>query len=1377
MFEMLLTIVGVKDEQPMPPSLLASDRYWNRRYNVSFGNQSCRLRLVGLLVYLASSMATASTTDYYEEPGYQPERTYEIGMAQETIDPFSGRLSLSYTDIAIPGPAGLDVLVQRVYSAPTKQAGIIGQSYLSGALPTGVGWDIHFGRLWAGSVGGGSASACKESSASNSGNPILELPDGTRRVLSNSTNNDYSLVTPDYWIAKCLPQGLEVISPDGLSYKFDESATIASQSAWLPSSITDRYGNQITFVYQNWTQGGDTLTLIKEVRRSDNGSTPLLTFNYDPDPSPSSGAAQLTSINAQGEIWNYLYEPVIENPGSSQVTHTGYSFLTEVRGPETGSDQAVWKYEYDDEASLGDVEGLFALISVETPEGAETLYEYTNVVVRSNAPRISAIEKKQTKVDGAIEGTWNYSYTPGRDNNTNIDLLTITTPDGKIEYKHRSPNNPTTGELWKIGTLIEKKLYDPGNQLIQTESYTWDKQTISDQNQEHQWSSQLQEDAYIFSPVLVNRQVTRDGTSYNTQMPIAEYDVYGKPERIIETSGSLNRTTNLTYSHDTTVWTINRPATTTIESAGQHGSAVETSTYFASGTSRGSLKTTRGYGGTANGPLTEYTYHLSGSNNLGNIKSVKDPNGHTTNYSSYERGIPKLETQPQPVGAVITRSVNDEGTIAWEEVDGKRTTFTYDGYNRIKSIDRPRSTDADIVLDYAYGTYGGDDLLRRKMTRGSYVQYQYTDGFGRVRRTTTAGVERYFKFDALGQLICETNPGDSLSSCDTDGIRYEYDILGRIKKRTHQEEGETEYEYLSGNRVRVTDERNKETLYTYRSYGDPDARELIEIVSADGDSEEVTTSIARNRLGVIESVTQGSRSRTMTHLSNYYVSTLTEPETGTTTFGRDKLGNMTSRKVGSSGTTNFTYDALNRLTNVNYPGSTPDTSFEYTLTGNVEKVTRGASSSVWDYSYDDNDNLTEEKLSIDGKTFTIDYVYNANDELQTMNYPGSVTPLSLTFSPNALGQPTQIGSYVTSVLYEPNGGVKQIVYGNGRTTTMTQTDRLFPKTIVTSKPGSNNSVNLTYRYDSAGNTDKITDSLNSLNTLHLCYDGLNRLIGSRNGACSVSNPEITYDVNGNLLSKDIGSKDLAYSYDASNRLDTVANAGQTLRDYAYDAYGNVSQDGTSSFVYDDSGQLVSSTSPSIQYEYDGNNRRVATTENGVTTYSVYSISGLLVYEARADDKLKTDYVHLGQQLIARRDLCDDTLDSDADGIPDCVENRAGLDANNGFDASSDEDGDGLTNLLEYQNGTNYFNADSDGDGMDDGYEVTYGLNPNSASDASSDADGDTLTNLEEYTYGTNPLDPDTDGDGTNDDVEIANGSDPNLNLPAVLVPILHQILS
>lgn len=73
----------------------------------------------------------------------------------------------------------------------------------------------------------------------------------------------------------------------------------------------------------------------------------------------------------------------------------------------------------------------------------------------------------------------------------------------------------------------------------------------------------------------------------------------------------------------------------------------------------------------------------------------------------------------------------------------------------------------------------------------------------------------------------------------------------------------------------------------------------------------------------------------------------------------------------------------------------------------------------------------------------------------------------------------------------------------------------------------------------------------------------------------------------------------------------------------------------------------------------------------------------------------------------------------------------------------DSDGDGVADYLEAILGTNPNNSDGDGDGLPDGWELKYGLNPRSATGrdgAAGDFDNDGLSNLAEYQQGTNPAD-------------------------------------
>ncbi len=115
-------------------------------------------------------------------------------------------------------------------------------------------------------------------------------------------------------------------------------------------------------------------------------------------------------------------------------------------------------------------------------------------------------------------------------------------------------------------------------------------------------------------------------------------------------------------------------------------------------------------------------------------------------------------------------------------------------------------------------------------------------------------------------------------------------------------------------------------------------------------------------------------------------------------------------------------------------------------------------------------------------------------------------------------------------------------------------------------------------------------------------------------------------------------------------------------------------------------------------------------------------------------------------------------DTDGDGLPDGEEILKGTSL-----TSSDTDGDGLSDKYEVDNGTKPSEPDSDRDGMTDGWEVANGLDPNSGEGddgASGDPDGDGLTNVDEYQNNCDPLDDDTDGDGVNDGIEVSQDSDP-----------------
>jgi uncharacterized protein (DUF1800 family) len=121
-------------------------------------------------------------------------------------------------------------------------------------------------------------------------------------------------------------------------------------------------------------------------------------------------------------------------------------------------------------------------------------------------------------------------------------------------------------------------------------------------------------------------------------------------------------------------------------------------------------------------------------------------------------------------------------------------------------------------------------------------------------------------------------------------------------------------------------------------------------------------------------------------------------------------------------------------------------------------------------------------------------------------------------------------------------------------------------------------------------------------------------------------------------------------------------------------------------------------------------------------------------------------------------IVDATLDDDNSGIPDWYEMQYALEPVGTSTASADPDGDGLTNLQEFQRGSDPRKADTDGDGLLDSEESKENA-------LNVDSDGDGLSDAAELKSAlpSNPNIADTDGDGIADKKEVQLGLDPSVN--------------
>lgn len=486
----------------------------------------------------------------------------------------------------------------------------------------------------------------------------------------------------------------------------------------------------------------------------------------------------------------------------------------------------------------------------------------------------------------------------------------------------------------------------------------------------------------------------------------------------------------------------------------------------------------------------------------------------------------------------------------------------------------------------------------------------------------------------MGRKVAESYPTTLTGAISTlPRITYAYDNLDRIVKLTHADTKTRQLQYLANNQIKITNENTKATTYAYRSFGDPDQRELMSVTAPVAAA---NMTLTRNVLGQVTSMTQSGVTRSMQYDTRAYLVKTNHPEIGWVTYGRDAVGNPISKSVGvapSARTIIFGYDNRNRLTSTTYPdASTPAITLGYNRVDDIVSATRGRVARA--YGYDANRNLTSESLTVDARTFSLGYVYDGNDAVTQVTYPNSD---SVNYYPDALGRPAAVSPYVTSIAYHPTGQVAGMTYANGVTTGQAFNTRLWPSQMAVTKSALS-LINTAYTYDGLGNVTSMTDGVDASYNRTLGYDDIDRLT-------SVTGPwgggSISYDGRGNLLTQNYGpTYSRTYTYDTVNRL--ASYTGSTA--FTYDAWGNATRSGNamSYHLFDDAANLYcascDSANPTL-FEYDANNYRVKKTRNSVVTYSLYAKDGNLMMEfTPSSGDLKQFAYHNKKQVAMRQTI-------------------------------------------------------------------------------------------------------------------------------------------
>ncbi|MGH8582174.1 MAG: PKD domain-containing protein [Gammaproteobacteria bacterium] len=1238
-------------------------------------NRTCVCNFTVFILVFCCAARGEEIRDFYAEPGLNPFKETLNQDLNEHIDPFSGTLQHSHTDLVVPGNGGLDIKVTRVYTSPQKHLGV--------RTVTGANWTMHFGRLVAPTAHKDKLCAQDTYNARTEDNPSIEFPDGGRELLVLDAVHGQYLVTKSGWRATCnaAGQGLVATSPSGVKYTMDALNTLNNHWSWYTTRIEDRHGNTIDVVYKtnSWN-----FIYVDKITASDGR---LVQFRYEVEDTEN---VRLKEISANGQTWHYRYEHVDTPEGLN------YYHLAEVVRP----DGLSWKYSYYPYDSAADAVGNYAMRSVTYPHGANIVYSYQEVDFDPSdvdnqwdePTTVMATKRVAGRLPGTYVGDpdpsfpggeWRFEYEPEspelfttKDGTlaSGLDKTTVYMPGGKQVYLHYGfsyTGGPSSGILWITGMPYQQENYD-GNcgggtsvggacRLIESIYNDWAPRLIS---QEDYWHGRAASEDDTYAAQLIGRVHNRDDNGHRTDYE--DYDDLGNARRVVEKSnlGDADKVTRLSYRIDKAKWIVHQVEDETVLGpAGEIVSHVDR-TFNSDGDLTSENK---------NGVSTAYAYTPQGD-----LETVTDARSNTTTYANYKRGIPQLERHPESV--TFSRVVNDTGTVA-SQTNGRGYTrsFSYDDLNRLTDITYPLNSPVGIV----WGASG------KTLTRGNYQERIDLDGFGRPIRTTrqdtVSGVQitRTTRYDVHSNIIFESYPNSET------GVSYSYDTLKRLIELQHPDGARRTYSHDSP-QVTETDERGNSTVFLYRSYGAPDKDKVLRVLTS---PENLSTVLAYDQLNHLTSVFQGERDPTDGSLSGlyrrfgydarFYLTSVQDPETGVTAYSRDALGNLISRQIGASGITNYTYDGLNRQVYADYPGATPDVSTRYDADNHVTQITNG--SSVIDYLYDENDNLRSQNLSIGAVLYPLAFTYDQHDFLSAMSYPSG---RSIEYRPDALGRPTRVAPYVSTVSYHPGGPLAQFSHVNGQVTDVALNERQWVGEIRHQGPGG--AAELNYGYDPLGNVRSITDVLNPTEDRGFDYDALNRLTGAQGrwGAGGFA-----YDFFGNVTEMVSGANRHRFTYNAL-KLQSVIHNDATRSWYAHDVYGNVRADTElvgldtvgqllkrQEYLYNDVGQLLQATEQTRDgsgdhfrhhdFDYDAAGNRMRRTDpQGQVTDFVYGRTGQLLGEYTGARQFGKEYIYLGAQQVA-------SAQTNRPPVADAgTDQRAGDGATATLDGSASRDPDG-----------------------------------------------------------------------------------------------------
>lgn len=626
-----------------------------------------------------------------------------------------------------------------------------------------------------------------------------------------------------------------------------------------------------------------------------------------------------------------------------------------------------------------------------------------------------------------------------------------------------------------------------------------------------------------------------------------------------------------------------------------------------------------------------------GYNSDGLLISITDPLKNITHYSYNAEGNVQAITNALGQTATITKYDPNGNPLAIVNPNGVETDLVYDARQHLIS-----RTTAGTTTQFAYDPTG--NLLKVTLPTGAYFQYQYDDAHRLIGIVDNLGDRVSYILDALGNRVNEDvqDPAGNIART----LKRVYNNLNQLQQQIGGVGQTTAYtDDLNGNPTAITDPMGNVTHQIF----DPLNR-LVTVV----DPENGNTTYNHDALDHITDVADPKGLDThYTYDAFGDVLTQTSPDTGTTTYTYDLDGNRLTKTDANGVTTSYTYDALNRLTGITYPDSAENVTYSYDQgTNGIGRLTTIVDQSgSTAYQYDTHGNIVSKTSTVYGHTFAVAYQYDAADDLAGVTYPDGMQVTYVRDAAERITSVTATRNGVTQTLasgisYEPFGPLSGLTYGSGLTETRTY-DQDYRLTSI-SVPGIEQ---WTVTDDANNDITGITDTLNSANSQTFGYDALNRLTSAQGFYGTLG---YNYDFDGNRTALSTNGTTTAYSYDAaSNRL---LSTGTTS--YQYDADGNLTSDGSHTYVYNDANRLTGYDSQAGVYLYNGLGQRVR------------KPSPVTPGDANGDGIIDQNDLHAIQAALKGQTPITPGMDCNQDGVVDnkdksCIATQIGNTKNQG----------------------------------------------------------------------------------------------------------------